>query len=187
MKDVQLIVPLRSFDGMTRLAELVSAEDRHALSRALFSRIVEAGTDAGLRVQVVTRNDQVADWCRDRDIASIRDPGGGLDAAAATAVRTIGGRRWVLAHADLPLVDAASLAHVAHIGGTVLAPSLDGGTNVIAGYGDFPFSYGLGSFHRHLAATPDATIVSRPELSIDVDTSAHLGAIRRLSPTLTFR
>ena len=59
--------------------------------------------------------------------------------------------------------------------GTVLVPSYDGGTNVIAGTGSgFRFSYGMASFHRHLAANPDATVLTHPLLALDLDTGDDL-------------
>lgn len=184
MDHVQLLIPFRSFGGMTRLAPLLSSASRDDISHDLFHKIVCAGTDAGLHVRVVTRSNRVVAWCQERDIDTIEDEGRGLDSAAVVAVHEAGRKRWIVAHADLPFVSASALAHVARIEGPVLAPSLDGGTNVIAGSGSFSFSYGEGSFHRHLATVPDATVVSTPELSIDVDTPLQLTALQRLWPTL---
>jgi len=64
---------------------------------------------------------------------------------------------------------------------TVLVPSQDGGTNLIASEGPFPFAYGPGSFHRHFASVPRATIISTAELSIDIDSPTQLAAFPELS------
>jgi 2-phospho-L-lactate guanylyltransferase (CobY/MobA/RfbA family) len=57
---------------------------------------------------------------------------------------------------------------------TVLVPSSDGGTNVIASRGWFPFAFGPNSFEHHFATVPTAAVMPSPELSIDIDTPVHL-------------
>jgi 2-phospho-L-lactate/phosphoenolpyruvate guanylyltransferase len=104
-------------------------------------------------------------------------------------------------HADLPLLAARDLTESwrASVGRTVIAPAHDGGTSLLAGTGPFPFSYGPGSFHRHLRAAPGAAVVVRPGLALDLDTvgdlrvalglgagawlSGHVGSVRGLSRT----
>ena len=87
-----------------------------------------------------------------------------------------------LARCTGPLALASILAT-----GTVLVPSSDGGTTVLGSTGPFAFSYGPGSFHRHLALRPDATVRIDPALMVDVDTIAHLDALTTLGrmPSLT--
>ena len=88
-----------------------------------------------------------------------------------------------MVHADLPLIDAASVELVTQCldaGQWVVCPSLDGGTNAIAGFGPFEFSYGPGSFTRHLAMIPDATVIVSPSLAIEVDTVEHFRALSKL-------
>jgi 2-phospho-L-lactate guanylyltransferase (CobY/MobA/RfbA family) len=63
--------------------------------------------------------------------------------------------------------------------GPVIAPSHDGGTSLVAGHTRFPFTYGPGSFHRHVAAATavsasPAAIVVRPGLALDLDTAEDL-------------
>ena len=173
-----LIVPIRDFRGMTRLRAAIDEDHRTGLARLLATQVVNAGNHIGLRVIVVTSDAAVSSWATALNLDVTPDPGLGLSAAASHAVRQHRGP-WLLAHADLPLVDAESLGLVADIAerNTVLVPSLDGGTNVIAHRGPFPFSFGEGSFHRHLAAAPDATIVSRATLSVELDTPVHLNAL----------
>lgn len=183
-----LIVPIRDFEGMTRLTSVLEANQRSSLARTLAAAIVTAGRQAGLHVSVVTADDTVSAWVIDQGVGLIVDPGRGLSAAASEAVEHVQGP-WLLAHADLPAVNASALAAVANLAkrNTVLAPSMDGGTNLIAHNGPFPFSFGEGSFHRHLAAAPDANVVASAALSIEVDTPAHLNALNasRYAPSLT--
>jgi 2-phospho-L-lactate guanylyltransferase (CobY/MobA/RfbA family) len=107
--------------------------------------------------------------------------------AAASAVDRMGSSPWIVLHADLPLVTASSLDAVSLAArhNTVLVPSHDGGTNVIASVGPFSFSYGPGSFHRHLASNPQATILPSAELSIDIDGPAQLKAFPHLAEAST--
>jgi 2-phospho-L-lactate guanylyltransferase len=165
---------------MTRLAPVLDSDARHALVRTLAERVVRAGLDAGLDVVVVTSDHEVRTWAESLGVDVREDPGDGLDTAVGSATSLIDGP-WIVAHADLPMVHATALRHVAEIartGRTVLVPSLDGGTTIVGSAGAFPFSYGPGSFHRHLAAAPTAVVAPSAALSVDIDTSAQLIALR---------
>ena len=124
---------------------------------------------------IVTGDEGVAGWARARGLQTL-DEGEhsrGLDGAAAAAAAHSQnlGVRWAILHADLPLVSPADLHAVFTTEGPAIAPSHDGGTNVLVGSGvDFTFSYGPASFHRHLACKPGAAVVTRPGLALDLDT-----------------
>lgn len=177
-------IPLRDFSSpKTRLATRLDPGTRGRLTAAVASRVAAACTGAGWEVLVVSSDLQVTSWCRDRDLIRLPDPGGGLDAAAASAVAAIVGT-WAIVHGDLPLLTSSDLAGVAEAvdeGATVLAPSRDGGTNLLAGSGDFPFAYGTGSFARHLARASRRSprILMRTGLAVELDTPADLAAARR--------
>ena len=180
MEAIALIVPIRSFHGMTRLAPILDSDARRSLLRTLAGGVVRAGLDAGLDVIVVTSDHEVRAWAESLGVDVREDPGEGLDTAAGSATSGIEGP-WIVAHADLPMVHATALRHVAELartGRTVLVPSLDGGTTIVGSTGAFPFSYGPGSFHRHLAAAPTAVVAPSAALSVDVDTSVQLTALR---------
>jgi 2-phospho-L-lactate/phosphoenolpyruvate guanylyltransferase len=176
IRDVVAVVPIRGFHGMTRLAPVLSSQERSALARHLAELVVQATADAGLRTLVVTGSDDVWRWAVGRGLSVCDDPGSGLSAAAAAGVACGGDKPWMVVHADLPLVTSSAIAGAAEaaISSTVIVPSHDGGTTVICGYGRFHFSYGTGSFHRHLGANPRATVLVSRELSIDIDTPDHL-------------
>ncbi len=87
----------------------------------------------------------------------------------------------MVVHSDLPLLTASDLRflHAALMRhGSVLAPSADGGTSAMGGRGHYMFSYGPGSFRRHLARYPNSGIVARLGLLHDVDTVADLISAR---------
>jgi 2-phospho-L-lactate guanylyltransferase (CobY/MobA/RfbA family) len=88
-------------------------------------------------------------------------------------------------HADLPLVSPPALQQVFDLArtNTVLVPSYNAGTNIVAGTGSaFRFSYGPGSFHRHLVDNPHAVVHTSPLLALDLDTEADLSRALALAP-----
>jgi 2-phospho-L-lactate guanylyltransferase len=170
---------------MSRLSAALDIEGRSKLARELCARAVNAALQADLDVVVVSSSRDVTDWAGTLGLHLFKDPQMGLSSAAASATASLDGSPWIVLHADLPLVSALGLRHIADLGseGTVLVPSHDGGTNVIASVGTFPFAYGPDSFHRHFAAVPHATIISNRELSIDIDTPLQLSAFPELLDT----
>lgn len=178
-----VVIPLRSFaTGKARLADVLDDAARIALVRTMADRVVDAAGD--LPVCVVTSDPDVVAWCAARDLGCVPDPGS-LDAAAAagcTWAREHGLARAVVVHADLP--HARTLATVA-IGGdapiaTIVPDRHDDGTPVLAVplTAGFRFSYGPGSFRRHVAEARrcglDVDIVRDATLAFDVDDPADL-------------
>jgi 2-phospho-L-lactate guanylyltransferase len=178
-------IPIRSFDGAkTRLAGVLAEPQRSELGRALAARTAWIARDAGADVVIVAGTDAVAAWSDAAGFASIlqaRDAPG-LDRAAFIGIDAAETRRrrgFVL-HADLPWLTAAVMRWVLRIDGPVVAPSHDGGTSLIGGVdGSFPFAYGPASFHRHLAAVPQATVVIDSSLALDLDRPADLVRAQR--------
>jgi 2-phospho-L-lactate guanylyltransferase len=181
-----LVVPIRDFRGFTRLSMVLSPDQRTTLAVGLADRVRDAAKQAGLPMIIVSGDADVHHWADRHGVAWLDDPGSGLDVACEAA--TAGLDRWLVVHADLPLITIEALHAVvsAMARGTVLVPSQDGGTSVIGHTGRFPFSYGPGSFHRHLGAAPCATVLTTPELSIDLDRESDLAALTTLGhePTL---
>lgn len=185
MSDPVALVPIRSFAGMTRLTSVLDTRQRSDLARRLASRVLDAVSAAGLATIVITSSDDVARWAQGNTAAVHEDPQLGLSEAVSSCVSAIGSTPWLVVHADLPLVTPRAIAVVAEASrsASVLAPSYDGGTTVIAGRGTFAFSYGIGSFQRHYASAPHATIIVSPELSVDLDTAHGLELLPELLGT----
>jgi 2-phospho-L-lactate guanylyltransferase len=176
------LIPIRDFSGMTRLSGVLSLPQRAALSRDLAELTIGTSHAAGLAPVVVTSDSDVATTARASGAHIVSDAGTGLNGTVTSAVHDLDAP-WVVVHADLPLLDSEVLAVVARIAderGHAICPSIDGGTNVIAGTGRFSFSYGPGSFTRHLALVPAAGIVADRRTALEVDTPGHLAALRRL-------
>ena len=178
-------IPIRSFDrGMERLAASLSPEQRSRLARDLAATVVAAAADAP--VVVVSSDGAVCHWATDLGVATVADPGD-LDRAAAAgrdALTARGCRRVIVAHADLPY--ARTFDPVVREGGpgiVVIVPChRDDGTPVISlpAGGSFAFSYGPGSFRRHVDAARASGLVVRvvrdPDLAFDLDTPDDLAA-----------
>lgn len=174
--DRAVLVPVKAFaDAKRRLGAALGDAEREALVRRMAERVLAAA--APLPVAVVCDDPDVATWARGRGALVVWEPGRGLNGAVEAGIAhlaTIGVRRVVVAHGDLP--NANGLAHLGEFDGVTLVPDRHGdGTNVIelpSGCG-FHFSYGPGSFQRHLAECErlavDVRILHRAALSYDVD------------------
>jgi 2-phospho-L-lactate guanylyltransferase len=180
-----VLVPVKAFgEAKGRLAPALPPDRRAELSRQMAAAVVAAA--GPLPVAVVCDDREVAAWARRHGALVVWEPGRGLNGAVEAGVdrlREVGVQRCVVAHADLPR--AAGLAALARGEGISLVPDrLRDGTNVIsvATTAGFRFSYGPGSFARHLAEARRlgvaVTIVEDPLLAFDVDWPADLDALR---------
>lgn len=175
-------VPVKPFGvAKARLAPVLDATERSRLGVAIAARTLALADKVG-RSAVVTGDVGVGRWARGLGHAVIWELPGGLDGAAQALVRAAGAGPWLMVHADLPrlseqdLVDAITALR-SH--GAVIAPSSDGGTSLIGGTGPIGFSFGQGSFRRHLAAMPRAAVLVRPGLALDLDTPGDYHAWQR--------
>jgi 2-phospho-L-lactate guanylyltransferase len=179
--DPVVLVPVKAFaDAKARLAPVLSPSEREALARWTAERVIAAAGE--LPVFVACDDPHVAEWATARGATVLWHPGVGLNAAVSRGVgdlRARGIQHVVVAHGDLPR--ATSLVSVATDGTITLVPDARGdGTNVVAipTGATFEFSYGPGSFRRHLAhaiaAGLPVAVRHDPLLSIDIDTPADL-------------
>jgi 2-phospho-L-lactate/phosphoenolpyruvate guanylyltransferase len=177
-----VLVPVKAFTfAKVRLSPALRPSERIALSRAMAERVIgAAGSDP---VAVVCDDRDVAGWARSLGALVIWEPGRGLNGAVDAGVRRLAGlgaRQVTVAHSDLPL--ATDLTWVGRFAGVTLVPDRrDDGTNVIGvpAESGFVFSYGPGSFARHVAEARRLgvalRIVRSTLLSWDVDLPADLG------------
>lgn len=179
-------IPLKGFDvAKGRLADHLSPQVRSEVAASTAHRVVDAARGAGFRVVVVTASPQVRAWADTIGVACLDDPpDGGLDAAASAVVDTADGP-WCVIHGDLPLLAATDLEPIDTLlaeGRAVLAPSRDGGTNLVAAPVPVSFAYGPGSFARHLAATAALrpAVLVTAGLAVELDTIGDLTAAARL-------
>ncbi len=178
-----VLVPVKAFhQAKLRLAPALSPQRREALSRAMAERVVRSAGD--LPAAVVCDDPDVAAWARALGALVIWEPGRGLNGAVEEGVQRLGDagvKLVVVAAGDLPL--ATDLGWVTDFDGITIVPDRrHDGTNVISvptGRG-FAFSYGPGSFTRHLQEARRLDVATRvvysSPLAWDVDWPDDLSA-----------
>ena len=176
-----VLVPVKAFtDAKARLAPVLEPAEREALARWTAERVLAAAGEA--RTFVACDDDTVAAWATALGAEVLWHPGVGLNAAVTRSVCDLRDRGFghvVVAHGDLPR--ASGLMAVAEPGWLTLVPDTVGdGTNVcsLPTALAFEFSYGAGSFRRHLAVAlghgHPVAVRHDPLLSLDIDTPADL-------------
>lgn len=174
---VAVAVPLRGFAGAkSRLAPALSPVERESAARQWATTVMDAAFPHA--AFVVTDDPDVDRWARGRGAGVIVPPEPGLDAAAAAAFAHLAALDFdavVIAHGDLPLAESFTAVLPRHSEIVVVPDRRRDGTNVIALPTDiaFEFSYGPGSFGRHLrrAAASGRAVrtVDDSPLAFDVD------------------
>ncbi len=176
-----VLVPVKAFAvAKLRLAPVLGVAERAELARELAERVVAAACP--LPVVVACDDEAVAAWAASVGARVVWTPGLGLNGAVQEGVAVLaaeGLEEVVVAHADLPL--ARGLSGLFGWPGVTLVPDRrDDGTNVacLPARCRFRFSYGPGSFSRHVAEVRRLHLPLRiarlPELQWDVDTPADL-------------
>lgn len=170
-----VVVPIRSFDGaLSRLAGVLGPSGCRDLMSRMAGRVVAAAD--GMPVHVATDDAEVADWARRLGAAVVTVGRPGLSIAVARAVDRLaaaGVERAVVAHADLAL--ARSLRPAVGPGLVIVPDRRRDGSNVLCvpTAAGFDFSYGPGSFARHVAEAGrlglEVTVVEDDALATDID------------------
>jgi 2-phospho-L-lactate guanylyltransferase len=185
--DCWAVIPVKPFRaGKSRLAGLLGVDDRAALNRRLFGRVLTATLAAFMpdRVIVVTADPLLLPLMRGQGLHALEDAGGGLNAALADACRyaaSRGARAMAVLPSDLPGITAddikALVASLKPASCCVIAPDeQEEGTNALAlapPTFDF-FRFGPDSFQAHLEQAKKrgmtVRILRRPGLAHDLDT-----------------
>lgn len=169
-------IPIRSFStAKQRLASHLTQAQRHDIAERMATHVLALAASFA-PVVIATTDEEVSQWAASHGVETVED-GGTLNGAAAAVVGRAGPASWGVLHADLPLITTADLEQaIAGLGthGAAIAPSWDGGTSLILANGPFRFSYGPGSFHRHIGQRRDAAVIVRPGLALDIDEPEHL-------------
>jgi 2-phospho-L-lactate guanylyltransferase len=185
--DCWAIIPVKPLGaGKSRLAAVLGVEQREALNKHLFGRVLDAtlGVFKPERIAVVTADTLLLSLMRGQGLHALQDMGGGLNAALALACRYAverGARAVAVLPSDLPKVSAEDVqALVTALGsgpGCVIAPDQqEQGTNALLlapPRADF-FRFGIDSFQAHIEAAKSlgakVRILRRPGLARDLDT-----------------
>lgn len=179
-----VLIPLKSFvQAKLRLATVMTEEGRVDLAKKMAEIVLDAAHP--LPVAIVCDDSEVAAWAREKGAEVIRVDNPGLNAAVETGVSALadkGVEKVIIAHGDLP--KAIQLSHCADFDGITLVPDRHkDGTPVltIPTNVKFEFSYGPGSYGRHVSAAEHSGAPWRslidPNLNHDVDEPEDLEGI----------
>ncbi|RJF91276.1 2-phospho-L-lactate guanylyltransferase [Sphingomonas cavernae] len=169
------IIPLNlGRERKTRLAGRLSASEREHLVEAMALHVINQLRAAPSVAEVRVLSPAKPGFS---GVQWLKDTGDGLNQELA---RVLGGERVLVIHADLPLLAAneveALLREAVDAGAAIAPDRLGTGTNALAltQATSFVPAFGEGSFARHRALLPNAALVERPGLQIDVDTPEDL-------------
>ena len=193
---MDILIPCKGFArGKTRLAGVLTPDQRADLCAALFHHTLGQALATGARVAVVSEDAAVAQFARAQGALAVADPGGGLNAALAHGADVLGSDApLILLPIDLPGLPAARLLALPAPAGVTLVPDRHGdGTNLMllnpAARHRFRFAYGAGSLPRHAGIARDLLLPLRlwrdPHLALDLDTPADLDTLRCALTQLT--
>lgn len=195
--NIWAIIPVKPFNrAKSRLARVLTPEQRISLAERMFRHSLEVMSGVQrIGVLVVSRDAKALNIARSYNVQTVQESGAAeLNPAllrASQVVNKLGGEGVLVLPADLPLVNVEDVEQLLHMGRynatTVLAPDRnDNGTNalLVTPPGLIPFSFGPGSFQRHvmLAEEANATVkVYRSDrLALDIDTPDDLAAYEAL-------
>ena len=188
------IVPFRGFpEGKTRLAALLSADQRVQLNRAMLHDVCTALAGAALisSVTILSCDDSAALEAQDLGVRFIQQPSSilGLN-SAINHIQDMykDSSALLIIPADLPLITSSEIDRLVRAGSTntrmvAIAPSFDGGTNglMLKPPTIILTDYGFGSADKHQAAARNVrapiSIVRSLQWSLDVDSPEHLTTI----------
>ncbi len=180
------IVPLKAAAARkTRLAGALDGTETAALAQGMADHVIAtlAGIAAITSVRVLSP--------ASGDIAGTvwePDYGKGLNAELDRVCAALTGERMLIVHADLPLLaadDVAALIAAAEAEGAAIATDRHGtGTNALAmrRAACVGFAFGPDSLARHLDRLPDAAVLRREGLAIDIDTADDIAVAKGARP-----
>lgn len=192
------IIPVKPLTrAKSRLAHVLSPDERKQLSELLFHRVLTAVTTtpqiAG--TLVISRDPRALAIARDMGVHTVQESGAPeLNNALMRATQVVGGWRSgavLILPADLPLVTPEDISGVIALGQepntvVIATDGNDDGTNamLIRPPGLIPYAYGVGSFHRHVALAREAgaavKVYQSERLALDIDVPADLETYYRL-------
>ena len=179
-------MPVKRLDrAKTRLADELGDTQRARVARALLDDAFHLCSSVDfLTWWVVSDDHEVLNEAKERGFNTVVDPGGGLNAALATAVAAAtaaGAVSVTVVPSDVPLAWAGDIRDLVDTGATsdvVVVPARDGGTNgLFMSPGTIMEPrFGASSFKAHLAEAERlqirCSILSLPRLELDIDTIA---------------
>jgi 2-phospho-L-lactate guanylyltransferase len=181
------VIPVKELTrGKQRLQSLLTAAERHLLSRTMLEDVLSVVAICPLldRVLVITSDAEAAAYARQYGAGVIKEArqvrqSQSVDAAAAICGQ-MGAEGMLTLPLDVPRVTLSDLTRIVEKGtsspGIVLVPSRDGlGTNAVLARpsGAIPFRFGYDSFRAHRreaeARGLPCEVCELPNLALDID------------------
>ena len=192
------IIPVKPLNrAKSRLAAVLTPEQRRHLAETMFRHVLEVVTAVPqIRgVLVISRDSKALAIARDYGAKTVQETGTPeLNSALTRATQVIqswGAEAVLVLPADLPLVTAADVTHMIHLGRAM--PSVviatvqnQDGTNALfmRPPGIIDYAYGTGSYarHRQLAEAEgiEVKMYHSEQLALDIDVSDDLEDYHRL-------
>jgi 2-phospho-L-lactate guanylyltransferase len=193
MLDLRVLIAVRPpEEGKSRLATVLSADQRNRLNRRLFEHVcgVSLSFLPANRIIIVTRSPDLLAEARERGMHAVAESGSSLNEAleqgAVFAASLEEGPLLTLA-TDLPALrgeDLAAIADALREADVAIAPDHNGcGTNALLMRrpAAIPFRYGANSLQAHIAECGEAglryVLIERPGFALDIDTPGDLSRL----------
>ena len=196
MQGIWAVVPIKPLaEAKSRLSPVLTSEARRSLMATMLRHTLSVLTrvESLAGVLVVSADAEVARIAEDYDVAFLPEPEApGLNVSltrAAAEVQAQGAKGIMIVPGDLPQMDVVSieavLAAASDPPAMVIVPDRrERGTNVLllAPPDLLSFSYGPGSFQRHLALAEarsvQPVVLRLPNLAIDADLPEDLSLLQ---------
>lgn len=189
-----IIIPVKPLNrAKSRLADVLSADQRAAFAETMLRRVLSVAQEAA-RVAgtlVISRDTKALSIARDAGAKTIQESSASdLNPAlvrATEVVRAWGGSSVLILPADLPFVSVEDIEKMMELGVEDLSPTMVistdkefDGTNAmyVRPPGVVPYSYGIGSYDRHVAVAKQKNMLVKlyqsDNLYLDIDVPADL-------------
>ena len=202
VSEITAVVPMKRLaEGKTRLADVLTPEQRAGLSLGMLRQVLQAVGESPIdHVWVVGGDTQIRNAAEDLRASWLDELGEDLNDTLAKAFVMVAeqGNSCLYVPGDLPFLKASDLHSVLNAtrrqNNITLAPARrDGGTNGILVPSGIDFSPELGprSFSRHLAKAGELGVsvafCYSPGLGLDLDIPEDLETYRHMEPGLLER
>lgn len=181
---INVVIPVKGLlNGKSRLAGVLTVDERTALNRRLMERTVQIAVmlPGTTYVYVVSPDNAVENIARSGGANFLIQTTDGLNTGLAQAAAQISNDRTVYLPADLPRLTGNDIHPHMVADGIGISPDSRGqGTNVLSlpTPAAIPFQFGTDSFRLHCATAEKSgfcfQVIDRPGLAFDLDTEADL-------------
>ena len=200
-----VIIPVKPLNrAKSRLATVLSPEQRHQLAESMFRHVLDVVRHVPqvIGTLVISRDNRALSIAREYDAKTVQETGTPeLNSALTRATQVVaswGVDSVLVLPADLPLVTSQDIVNIITMGqgmpSVVLASDQNqDGTNALfmRPPGVIPYSYGSGSYLRHVEAAKEAGIEARTyfsnQLALDIDVSPDLDHYQQISGMTIFK